>query len=337
MESLAEQFGDALSRIEVNGERARRAALAHQEVRGVLETSAQLRQWGVDTVLIGSYARRTNIHPGRDVDVFTKLTLLDTSTADPFRVYETVRDVLVAHYKHRAEPQPRSIKIQFSHAGEEDFSVDAVPAVRSNARWAIPERDSSRWASRDAGERWVETDPERLTALTVRRNESPTVNGQGAYVPTVKLMRQTRRHHRGDAKPGGLYFELLTYHAFQSGLPGNTFAELFAGALKLVAMQLAVAHERPLVDPAMDTPYQPMPDPDDVTDASEVFARLAAQAARALTVERCEAAILWREIIGRNDRGPCFPLPPGCDEQGRRIPTITANPSRGSDEARGFG
>lgn len=337
MEPLSDQFRDALSRIEVNGEKAQRAVKAHSEVRSVLEGSPRLREWGVDTVLIGSYARHTSIYPGRDVDVFTKLTRLDTSSANPFLVYDTVRAVLVNHYKDRAKPQPRSIKIMFSHDSAEDFSVDAVPAVRSGTRWAIPRRDSAKWASPDVAERWVETDPERLTALTVLRNKHPVVDGQGAYVPVVKLMRQTRRHHRGDGKPGGLFFELLTYYAFEGGLVGDTFAALFAQALRSAASQLDRASAQPIIDPAMGTPYQPTPDPNDLVEASRVFARLADLAARALIADRCMAGKLWREILGQNDRGWCFPLPDGCDELGRQIPAIMINTSRGSDEARGFG
>ena len=85
-------------------------------------------------------------------------------------------------------------------------------------------------------------------------------------MPTVKLVRQTRRHHRGDQKPGGLYFEILTYWAFQSGaITGDSFAEIFAQTLRAVATQLATGE--PATDPVLGRPYKPAPEPDDLATA----------------------------------------------------------------------
>jgi tRNA nucleotidyltransferase (CCA-adding enzyme) len=46
-------------------------------------------------VLIGSYARHTAIWPGKDVDVFTKLTRLSVGATNPRTIFEHVRDILV--------------------------------------------------------------------------------------------------------------------------------------------------------------------------------------------------------------------------------------------------
>ena len=185
----------------------------------------RLAKWGIDTILIGSYSRGTGIHPAKDVDIFAKLTLLDIGTA-PNVVFEVVRDVLIAEYRGRAKAQARSIKIDFP----DEFCADVVPAVRIGSQWAIPSRDPKLWL--DTGKRWHTTDPEKLGELTHERNKSPLVNGRGAYVPVVKLMRQARRAHLQDAKPGGLYIEIATYWAFNQ-LQGSesSFAELFATAL----------------------------------------------------------------------------------------------------------
>lgn len=330
MELLPEQFSQALSRIEINGPKADRAQAAHTEVRQVLESDATLRDWGIDTRLIGSYGRRTGIYPGNDVDIFSKLTALDASSS-PDVVFSQIASILDKEYGARATPQDRSVKILFSADG---FSVDAVPAVRSGTRWAIPNRSRDKWGAVDA---WCETDPERLGELTERRNESPTVSGRGAYVPVVKLVRQTREAHIGNAKPGGLYFEIATYWAFKAGVVGTSFAEIFAATLGWIANHLAQAHLHPLVDPAMLQPYSPQPSAADLLAASEVFSRLANDAATALTLPLCPAAATWRQILGENERGPCFPLPPNCDEKGRSIARVTAISDRGSDEARPFG
>jgi hypothetical protein len=330
--TLSEQFSEALARVELR-EKRKRVESAHKEIRQLLEGDEQLCAWGVDTILIGSYARQTAIYPGKDVDVFTKLTKLDT-VANPRAVFEAVRDVLVAEYSERAEPQSRSIKVTFPTAGEEEFHVDVVPAVRKGERWGIPRRDTRRWDAAEEEERWVETDPEKMTRLTSHLNETLDVDGQGAYVPVVKLVRQTRWYHRGREKPGGFYFELLTYWAFKTGMSGSSYAEIFAKTLRAIAGQLESG--TPVIDPVLGREYRPAPDADDLSASAEVFSDLAANAERALTLDRCPAAAMWRSILGENDRGAVFPLPPGCDETGNEIKNVAAVVAVGSKEASGF-
>lgn len=334
MEKFEAQFEGALTKIEVSGPKRNRAIKAHEEMRGVLEADPKLKAWGIVTALIGSYARRTGIYPGKDVDVFVKFMALNTQNAEPGEVYNAVRDVLVAHYGDRAKPQARSIKVEFDFDGD-GFSVDAVPAVEMGARWAIPRRKTELWSSANIEERWVETDPDKLVELTTERNKSPKVGPQGAYVPTVKLLRQTRKHHLDDRKPGGLYFEILAYWAFQSrAVTGDCFAEIFAKMLRAVASQLASG--QPNIDPVLGTPYRPAPEVADLSHAAQVFAGLAAKAEEALRADRCKAAALWREILGKNGRGWCFALPAGCDEQGNRVPVAAAATAKGSREASPF-
>jgi len=333
METLPDQFKDALSRIEIKGAKRTRAIEAHTEICRYLEKDELLCSWGVDTVLIGSYARDTGIHPGKDVDVFTKLTKLDTTVA-PGKIFEAVRKVLVDRYGDRAEPQKRSIKVSFDSDGD-GFAVDVVPAVRMGERWAIPRRDTAKWEAPDEAERWVETDPEKLAELATKINGTLEVDGRGAYKPTVKLIRQIRKHHfEEDQKPGGLYFELLTYWAFKAGVSGESFAEILAATLRGIVAQLASSDS--LTDPVLGRPYRPEPDPNDIAIARSTFGLIAAKAEEALRLEKCAAAVNWRWILGENDRGPCFPLPPGCDEQGKPIKNVAAVAAVGAKEASGF-
>jgi hypothetical protein len=346
METLPTQFDIALANIEVNGKRAHRAKGAHTEVREHLEDDAHLRVWGVDTVLIGSYKRDTGIYPGKDVDVFVKLPELDT-TESPKDVYTAVLDALVEKYDHekdggRAVPQARSIKIEFASSdGDDDFAVDAVPAVRCGDRWAIPTKDQSRWTQSTG--RWVETDPEDLAVKVSNLSTSPltpSVSGRNAVKPIIKLVRQARRTHLGDERPGGLYFEIAVYHEWTSGgVAGNSWAELYAATLRRVANRLTLSRSWPLIDPAMGTALEPPPDDRQLSAAAATFADLATLAEEALQLDACAAAIKWRTILGENDKvgGHVFPLPPGCDANGNRIRSVTAVRSSGSDEARGFG
>ena len=332
MEKLSQQFKDALSRIEIRGDKLKRAIQAHSEIRGYLEEKEILRKWGIDTVLIGSYARHTGIYPGNDVDVFSKFTNLDAE-ASPKAVYETLARIIRDKYGNRVKLQPRSIKVMFALDGD-SFGVDIVPAVRLGAKWGIPRRDRTRWDDPSHAARWIETAPEKLAELTSNMNSGLKIDGQGAYVPTVKLVRQTRHHHLSDEKPGGLYFELLTYWAFHAGIEGDCFAEVFTAALCSIASQLAV--DFPLVDPVLGIPYSPVPDPTDLSKAAVHVRDLAEKAQRACLATRCQAAVIWRQVLGANSRGQCFPLPPGCDEEGNEIKKITQGKSIGSQEASGF-
>lgn len=331
METLASQFAKAITNITVNGTKRDRAIKAHTEIRALLETDTHLANLGVDTVLIGSYARRTGIYPGKDVDVFAKLRYLDTS-ADPREAFDPVTRVLDANYGERAEPQRRSIKVSFGSDGDE-FAVDVVPAVRYGKRWALPNRDRAFWENRDR--RWIETDPEKLGELTVSQNRAPKVGDNGAYVPTVKFVRQIRKHNLGDAKPGGLYFELLAYWAFEQGISGDSHAQILATTLRRVATLLG---QGVVIDPVLGSAYSPAPGADELEAARQRFSKIAGEAEEALTMETCPAAATWRRLFGSNDRGACFPLPGGCDEDGRAIGSSAASiAALGSREAGGFG
>ena len=324
MNALHEQFTQALHRIEVNGKRRERAIEAHTEIQRVLALDPQLKRWGIDTRIIGSYGRRTAIHPCKDVDVFARLVNLNIS-ASPQEVYDGVEAVLVARYGHvdhggRATPQARSIKIDFPDPADRNASiaVDAVPAVRHGSRWAIPTKDRDLWALGQA--RWVMTDPERFGDLSTQLNRaswSPSVGGQGAYKPVVKLMRQAREAHLRDQKPGGLYVEFAVYDVWANRqVSGTEWGPLFANTLRVVAHRFASAVYEPLVDPGLGTPVNPPLDAAQWQNASAIFQSLATLAAEALKADRCTAALKWRRILGKNDRGDVFPLPPGCSGAG---------------------
>lgn len=360
---LSDQFKEAQHNINLNARR-RVAIAAHLEVRAVLVASSELAFHGLEHVLIGSYPRDVTIWPGKDVDVFGKLTADSIDSIAPGEAYDLFLRVLTTAFAGRITLQPRSIKIDYrggrlpetsflKQAAEVlrekvdtpgqafDFSVDVVPAVRWADVWAIPNSDRQRWQRTAAGERWVRTDPEKFTTLTQKMNNKIAIGGQGAYVPTVKAIRQIRRAHLGGAKPGGLYFELLAYDGFLSGsISGESWAEITASALASIATRLETVVTDPLCEPALGQPYSPEPDPTDIARAAATFRSLADQAARALKLDPCPAAAIWRAIFGENSQsnGPVFPLPSGCREDGTIMPaTVAANPLRGSNEARGFG
>ena len=349
------------------GSRRKVAIAAHLEVRSVLRAARELMARGLDDVLIGSYPRRTGIWPGKDVDVFGKLSAESIDSITPAVAYGLFLNVLCTGFPDRVEAQARSIKVNYrpdraparsfiveaakllddSAALDArdtfEFSVDVVPAVHFDIRWGIPNRDKTSWERQASSERWVKTDPEQLTDLTQKLNKKVVISAQGAYVPTVKAIRQIRRAHLGDAKPGGLYFELIVHEGFTLGaITGDTWADLTASTLVYVADRLVSASTTPVCDPSLGQPYSPPPDPAALVHAATAFGRLASQAAIAVTADKCPAAAIWREIFGSNTKvgGPVFELPIGCASDGSVMPVFGAtstNPLRGTNEARGFG
>ena len=116
MPNLRRQFEQALTNIEVNGQKRKRAVEAHTEIRELLQQDDQMKEWGVEPLLIGSYGRGTGIYPGKDVDVFLRFTKLDTR-AEPRTVFNAVWLVIVRKYGQygqgsgRAQQQARSVKV----------------------------------------------------------------------------------------------------------------------------------------------------------------------------------------------------------------------------------
>jgi hypothetical protein len=222
-----------------------------------------------------------------------------------------------------------------------EFSVDVVPAVRWDNHWGIPTRDQGLWLRTAPSERWVQTDPEALNDLTTLRNGDLLIAGQGAFVPTVKAVKQIRHAHLHQARPGGLFYEFMLHEGFRSGrVRGQSWADVTASALTFLATRISDAGTNPVCDPALERPYLPTPNAADLERAASKFEELATLANAALRDDKCPAAAKWRAIFGGNGNGDeaVFPLPAGCRADGGvMIPAVAPNVLDGSDEARGFG
>lgn len=306
MADLPTQFERAKANVEPSSEDKEHAAQAHELVRACLEADPELAEWGVDTILIGSYRRHVSIRRMKDVDVLSKLPYLpeDVSASD---LLDTIEAVLMSEFgEERVERQDRSIQVDFP---DWDLYVDAVPARPAGDYLEIPDPDNP-------NDEWQETNPEAMTSLSSKMNE----RYEEEYVPVVKLVRQARRAHLGKRRPGGLYFELLTYHAFDAGLDDRCTASLFVGALRWIADKLAEV----VAGGEVDDPTRPgevikvRADHDDFEKAAMEFATLATKAKEAVeTEDRCAAARKFREVLGRNSAGEwVFEMPAACNEDG---------------------
>lgn len=313
MATLATQFKQALRNIEP-GEDAVHAQTAHQEAAAALETDEFLRDLGVDPLLIGSYKRHVSIRRVKDVDVFARL---DNATKDlrPGKILDHVTEVFEHAFPGRVTRQHRSVMVDFP---DYDLSVDVVIARPCGQHWEIPQRIED-----DGNAHWVETNPTKMTDLTIEANKQFLLHeGSGIYVPTVKLVRQVRRTWVDD-QPGGYYFEVLTYHAFQMLQPSETtVADYLTVVLREVADVLSDLTPGGPEDPTLTgKTIKTKATPEQIETAAQRFRGAADLAEKALREnDPCKAAVRWRQLLGQTKNTATaedvFPLPEDCNADG---------------------
>jgi hypothetical protein len=313
MALLIGEFSTALGRIEPGVDRDN-APEAHKLVRAALEKDGTLAEYGINTVLIGSYKRRVSIRRVKDVDVFCRLEELPANITSK-EILDKFFDVLHTAFgrdsegRQRTKRQDRSLQVNFP---EFDLYVDAVPAR--------PHADGSTWEIPKRGEDndWQQTNPDHLTSLTQQMNDAH----DGMYVPTVKLLRQTRRALLGAAKPGGFFIEIATYQAFATGaVAGQNQAEYYASALSAVSTLVRnhVDYGLTVGDPTLlGHALKVRAKPEEFDRLKAKFADAAGSAAEALAEkDRGKAALAFRSLLGRNgDDEQVFPMPAGYEEDG---------------------
>lgn len=326
MAHLKQQFKDALSSIEPGDDKAN-APEAHNLVRDALEADTTLAGYGVSPVLIGSYKRNVSIKRIKDVDVFVRLPEVDMEVSS-HDILDRFFKVLHAEFgtdsdgHRRTKRQDRSLQVSFP---EYDLYVDAVPArpYWDGQTWEIPQKGDD--------DQWVRTNPEALTSLSSAMNATH----DGFYVPTVKLLRQTRRALLGvGTKPGGFFIEVATYQAFNSGLvSGNDQAEYYVSALQQVntIINNFVTYGIEVADPTLLGHTISIRATDDELEAARTCFVDAAAAARDALDDEDEgtAALTFQKLLGDNGDGDTvFKMPPGFNEDGTKRASIISPGAR---------
>lgn len=315
MTSHPTRFNQALQRIEP-GDDATHAQAAHQLVADALCADPKLKGLGVNPLLIGSYARDVSIRRVKDVDLFARLKNA-TATTWPGETYDHVVEVLEEAFPDNVVRQHRSVMVNFP---DYDLSVDVVIARRCvdhpDDHWQIPQR-----LDENSNAQWIETNPCRMMELKSEANAEFVLNGRGAYVPIVKLVRQVRRTWV-DGQPGGYYFEVLTWHAFQDLQPDEkSFAGYLTVVLEWIAEHLPQFASDGPDDPTMDgKKIKSKATEDDVKAAAERMAEAARLARDAWEDEEpCSSAEKWQKLLGEmhhvTDPEPVFSLPDYCSDE----------------------
>jgi hypothetical protein len=329
---LTTQFEKALDNIEPTKEDKDNAPAAHTEVSEALSDDDVISGWGFKPVLIGSYKRHVSIRRIKDVDVLGRLFDVGDDV-EPKTLLNEFERVLKEAFPPvdgtaRVRRQARSLQVSFP-----DFDglyVDAVPArpwtsMSGVEAWELPKRGEDGWQP---------TNPEELTRLSSELNDADHFDG--FYVPTIKLLRQTRRALLGKRKPGGLTVEIAALHAFKTGLVhGPTQADFYVTALRETANVLSTAFVLGL---GLDDPTIPgekvvvRGEDADKRALAEKFGEAAGIAEEALaSSDRCAAAKKFRDLLGnavddQGDTGRVFPMPSDCNDDGtaKRFTSVSA-------------
>ncbi|CAL9587038.1 hypothetical protein SUDANB106_05163 [Streptomyces sp. enrichment culture] len=324
MAHLKQQFKDALSSIEPGDDKTN-APEAHRLVRDALKADSKLAEYGVSPILIGSYKRNVSIRRIKDVDVFVRLPDVpsDVTSTD---ILDRFFKVLHAEFgtdadgHRRTKRQDRSLQVSFP---EYDLYVDAVPArPYGDGTWEIPQKGNEN--------EWVRTNPDGLTDLSSSMN----ADHDEYYVPTVKLLRQTRRTLLGTKKPGGFFIEMAAYQSFASGaVSGNDQAEYYVCALREVSKIIDnfVTYGIAVIDPSLPGHTIRIRAADDELDTARTrFTDAAASAEAALVEEDAgQAALAFRNLLGTNGDGDTvFPMPPGFNEDGSKKASVISPGAR---------
>lgn len=320
MATLATQFRSALSRIEPD-EDAKNAADAHTQVSTVLKADDTLTKLGISPILIGSYGRDVSIKRVKDVDVFARLFDATTSLR-PGEILDHVTAILEKAFPGCVARQHRSVKVEFP---DYDLSVDVVIARpcadHPDDHWQIPEKIED-----DGRASWVETNPTKMGELTTAANKQFLLSADnpasGVYVPMVKLIRQIRRTWVDD-QPGGYYFEVLAYNAFQDLKPDeNTVADYLCVILREIADRFPDHIEVGPDDPTLDNSTIKTKATAEQIEAAGVRITEAADLAEKALAEQdaCKSAVIWRDLLGETQQvdepEDVFPLPEYCNADG---------------------
>lgn len=283
------------------------AIRAHRQVREVLARDPLLSEWGINSILIGSYKRQVSIRRINDVDVLGRLESIPDGISGTKALDEFFRVLTDEFGEGTVTRQARSLSVEISTW--DGLHVDAVPARPAGEFWEIPDREDP-----DSG--WQETNPDKLTQLSSQMN---TEMGE-LYVPCVKLIRQTRRTLIGD-HPGGLFVEMALYTACARGLvSGDTMRDFYISALNGVSQVVdAKVHDgEEIPDPTRPGEHLEFRATDEEwATAADAFRAAAADAGRARTAPRCAAEATFHRLLGKNSDGEVvYPLPADCNVDG---------------------
>ncbi len=217
-------FDELLSRLELTPEQQARASSSQEHLRSILDGKFMLDR---KPVLIGSYARHTQIRTERDIDLLVVLADDPHWKTYQYRSASLVRDLRKMIKK--SYPKTKLSHDEVAVVMEMDvLNFDVVPAFASADYFVVPNGDRG----------WQATNPLHHIELMQERNKK-----DARLKPLVKILKYWNK--RNDSRFRSLHLEMAAERIWR----GRTIPD-YPGAIAMTLTYL-----RSLLD------HQPFPDP----------------------------------------------------------------------------
>ncbi|MCY1003829.1 nucleotidyltransferase [Myxococcus sp. MISCRS1] len=197
---------DFISALELTPKESASASEQHTYLRDGL-----VKQLEIDPdqypFLTGSYARSTAIRPLKDIDMFCVLRRTSRhapSHSSPTSVLGIIREALEARYPGKtAEPQNRSVNIEFSGTG---IAYDVVPAF-------LDEADSDVFLIPDVqAQSWIRSNPRIHQELSVQANAA----AESELKPLTKAVKHWNRLQPDGARLRSFHIEVMIWDVLRT-------------------------------------------------------------------------------------------------------------------------
>ncbi len=328
MTTMNDLFEEYLRRIEPSPEAKERAKDSHNPLRDDLEKDEEYGPFLENTILSGSYGRKTAILDIKDVDVIVKTNFTLADLLEKKRDSETVQKCLLRLTREAIERTGRSAKtktarrsiyVELPPDDDDDMTeltMDIVPVrIQTDA-----DTDPMTISDHESGQ-WYDTYPNTQLADSVSRNQqSHEINGRHNYKPLVKIFKAWKKvHYRKRKTPKGFILECLTatYHNPDAEQWIDTVHDLFQNICNKWPdpENLPLSPDIPEVSDVSDSAPYKIPIAKTRGQAQRVLKKihnhleLIQQAKEEAEEDLTKSAKTLRRVFGDDEDGIYFPLP----------------------------
>ena len=195
--SVAARFDNMLGKITPSDHELDQAIKTHQYMR---EQLVRRREWIIETLVTGSYKRKTAIRPLNDVDIFCVVDPSWARSKSPAEIQREVQKVLQDIYPQTPVHRPHhALKVDFS---SQQIGYDVLPAVPTENYYKVVHIESG-------GGQFIAANPDAIEAAKQDANRRGGPGGR--MLQMIRLMKLWNR--RNNKKLKSIHLELLCYRA----------------------------------------------------------------------------------------------------------------------------